>query len=62
MKNTPKLISYTIVDFPSETHMELGTRFFEEKASEFFNNADNKGVLRWRMYSCLLYTSDAAVE
>ena len=49
MKNSPKLISYTIVDFPSETHMELGTRFFEEKASEFFNKAEKKGLLRWRM-------------
>ena len=49
MKTTPKLISYTIVDFPSETHMELGTRFFEEKASEFFNKAEKKGLLRWRM-------------
>ena len=35
MKNTPKLISYTIIDFTSETHMELGKRFFEDKAPEF---------------------------
>ena len=42
MKNTPKLISYTIIDFSSETHMELGTRFFEDKASEFFNKAKKK--------------------
>ena len=49
MKNTPKLISYTIVDFPSETHMELATKFFEEKASEFFNKAEKMGLLMWRM-------------
>ena len=46
MKNTPKLISYTIIDFPSETHMELGTRFFEDKAPEFFKKAKKKGLLR----------------
>ena len=46
MKTTPKLISYTIVDFPSETHMELGTRFFEEKASEFFNKAEKIGPIK----------------
>ena len=49
MKKTPKLISYTIVDLPSETHMELGTRFFDEKASEFFYKSEKKGLLRWRM-------------
>ena len=49
MKNTPKLISYTIVDFPSETHMELGTRFFADKAPEFFTQSNTKGLLRWRM-------------
>ena len=42
MKNTPKLISYTIIDFPSKTDMELGTRYFEDKASEFFNKATKK--------------------
>ncbi len=46
MKNTPKLIRYTIIDFPYETHMEFGTRFFEDKASEFFNKAQKKGLLR----------------
>ena len=46
MKKTPKFISYTIVDFPSEAHIELGTRFFEEKASEFFNKAEKNGLLR----------------
>ena len=49
MKNTPKLISYTIIDFPSETHMELGAKFFEEKASEFFNKTKKRGLLRLRM-------------
>ena len=49
MKKTPKLISYTIVDPLFETHMELGTRFFEEKASEFFYKTEKKGLLRWRM-------------
>ena len=44
-----KLISYSIIDFPSETHLELGTKFFEEQASEFFNKAKKKGLLRWRM-------------
>ena len=29
--------------------MELGTRFFEEKASEFFNKTEKNGLLRWRM-------------
>ena len=46
MKNTPKLISYTIIDFPSETHMELGTRFFEDKAPEFFKKAKKKGLFK----------------
>ena len=29
--------------------MELGAKFFEEQASEFFNKAKKKGLLRWRM-------------
>ena len=44
-----KLISYSIIDFPSETHLKLGAKFFEEQASEFFNKAKKKGLLRWRM-------------
>ena len=46
MKYTPKLISYTIIDFASETHMELGTRFFEDKALEFFKKANKNGLLK----------------
>ena len=29
--------------------MELGTRYFEDKAPEFFKKANKKGLLRWRM-------------
>ena len=29
--------------------MELSTRFFEEKTSEFFNKTEKSVLLRWRM-------------
>ena len=44
-----KLISYSIIDFPSETHLELVAKFFEKQASEFFNKAKQKDLLRCRM-------------
>ena len=49
MKKPSKSISHTNIGFPFETYIELSTRFFEAKASEFFNKAKKKGLLRWRM-------------
>ena len=40
-----KLITYSIIDFPSETHLELGAKFFEEKDSEFFNKT-KKSIIK----------------
>ena len=37
-----KLLSYSIIDFPSETNLELGAKFFEGQASEFFNKAKKR--------------------
>ena len=42
MKKTSKSISHTNIDFPFETYIELSTRFFESKASEFFNKTKTK--------------------
>ena len=41
-EKTSKSISYTNIGFPFETYMKLCTRFFEAKASEFFNKAKKK--------------------
>ena len=45
-----KSINYSIIDFQSETHLELVLKFFEEQSLEFFNRA-KKGLLKLRMNS-----------
>ena len=42
MKKPSKSISHTNIGFPFETYIELSTRFFEAKASEFFNKTKKR--------------------
>ena len=46
MKKPSKSISHTNIGFPFKTYMELGTRFFEDKAPEFFKKAKKKRIFK----------------
>ena len=43
-----KLISHTLVDFTSESDMELYISKFEKMADDFYKSLKKVGLIRWR--------------
>ena len=54
---TAKLISYVKIDFSTEAELELYINMFEKEGEGFWLQLKEIGLLRWRINSCLLYTS-----
>jgi hypothetical protein len=46
--SSAKLISHILVDFTSESDMELYISKFEKMADDFYNSLKKVGLIRWR--------------